>query len=58
MLSGELTDYHLRYSAGVRNLLDADYADNTRINAFGQRYFEAGLPRHVYALVTGTWGRR
>lgn len=37
---------------GVRNLLDVSYADNTRINAFGQRFFEPGLPRHIYGQLT------
>jgi len=33
---------------GVNNLLNSDYFDNIRINAFGGRYYEPGPPIHVY----------
>lgn len=36
---------------GVNNLLDEDYFDNVRINAFGGRYFEPAPGRHIYAGV-------
>lgn len=44
-----LARVELDLTLGVRNLLDAATVDNTRVNAFGGRYFEAGAPRHVYA---------
>ena len=34
---------------GINNLTDTDYFSNTRINAFGGRYFEPGPKRNVYA---------
>lgn len=40
---------------GVRNLFDVTYADNVRINAFGDRFFEAGPPLHVYGSLTLGW---
>ena len=33
---------------GVQNLANVDYADNIRINAFGGRFYESGLPRQVF----------
>ncbi len=35
--------------AGINNLFNQEYIDNLRINAFGDRYFEAGQPRNVFA---------
>ncbi|MBX2801853.1 MAG: TonB-dependent receptor [Myxococcales bacterium] len=54
----ELDPLHVDLTLGVRNLLDADFADNTRINAFGDRYFEPGQPRHVYAQLTLSYGKK
>ncbi|MBD3223402.1 MAG: TonB-dependent receptor [Caldithrix sp.] len=34
--------------AGFNNLLNADYPDNVRINAFGKRYFEPAPPFNLY----------
>jgi iron complex outermembrane receptor protein len=36
---------------GVNNLLDTDYFDNIRINAFGNRYFEPAASINVYGGV-------
>jgi len=33
---------------GIQNLANVDYADNIRINAFGGRFYESGLPRQVF----------
>ena len=33
---------------GVNNLLDVNYFDNIRINAFGKRYYEPAPNRNVY----------
>ncbi|MEN8820117.1 MAG: TonB-dependent receptor [Abyssibacter sp.] len=40
---------HWRLQAGLNNLSDVAYMDNTRINAFGGRYFEPAPGRHAYA---------
>ena len=42
-------------TVGIRNVLGVSYVDNVRINAIGERYFEAGLPRHVYGQLTLAW---
>jgi outer membrane receptor protein involved in Fe transport len=42
----------LDLTLGVRNVLDAHYVDNARLNAFGDRSFEAGAPRHLYGQLT------
>ena len=34
---------------GINNLFDMKYTANLRINAFGARYYEPGLPIHFYA---------
>ena len=34
---------------GIDNLLDKEYYDNIRINAFGGRYFEPAPDRTFYA---------
>lgn len=34
---------------GIKNLLDRDFADNLRVNAFGGRYFEPAPGRYWYA---------
>lgn len=41
--------------AGINNLLDKDYNDNIRINAFGGRYFEPAPGRNVYAGLKATF---
>ena len=33
---------------GVNNLLDVNYFDNIRINAFGKRYYEPAPKRNFY----------
>ena len=33
---------------GVNNLLNVDYNDNVRLNAFGGRHYEAGPPIHLF----------
>jgi len=33
---------------GINNLLDEEYFDNVRINAFGGRYYEPGPKRYFY----------
>ncbi len=33
---------------GVQNMANVRYADNIRINAFGSRFYELGLPRQLY----------
>ena len=38
-----------RLQGGINNLADVRHIDNTRINAFGGRYFEPAPGRHVYA---------
>ncbi|MEN0063862.1 MAG: TonB-dependent receptor [Myxococcota bacterium] len=48
----QLDPVEIDLTLGVRNLLDSNYADNTRSNAFGDRFFEAGLPRHFYGQLT------
>ena len=30
----------------IQNILNIDYFDNLRVNAFGNRFFEPGLPRN------------
>lgn len=34
---------------GCTNLFNTLYSDNIRINAFGNRYFEAAPTREIYA---------
>lgn len=36
---------------GINNILNTEYNDNIRINAFGSRFFEPGPERHFYAGV-------
>jgi iron complex outermembrane receptor protein len=43
-----LTSLSLAATMGVQNIANVRYADNIRINAFGSRYYELGLPRQVY----------
>lgn len=45
-------DHHLNVYLGVDNLLDDDYFDNIRINAYGGRYFEPAPGRTLYAGLT------
>jgi len=44
-----------RTFAGVNNLLDEDYNNNIRINAFGSRFFEPAPGRHFYVGVTANY---
>ena len=44
-------------TVGLRNLFDVDYADNVRINGFGNRFFEPGPPFHAYGTLTLGWGQ-
>ena len=37
---------------GINNMADASYTANTRINAFGGRYFEPGPERNVYGGIS------
>jgi iron complex outermembrane receptor protein len=41
--------------AGINNLLDEDYNNNIRINAFGSRFFEPAPGRHFYVGVTANY---
>lgn len=47
----------LRYQLhlGGGNLAGEVYADNLRVNAVGGRYYEPGLPRHLYAGAILGW---
>ncbi|MGF1508059.1 MAG: TonB-dependent receptor family protein [Myxococcota bacterium] len=47
-----LSKLSLDLTVGLRNLFDARYADNVRINAFGERFFEPAPPFHVVGTVT------
>jgi iron complex outermembrane receptor protein len=38
----------LKFTAGIQNLLNAQYLDNVRINAFGGRYYEAAIARQGF----------
>jgi iron complex outermembrane receptor protein len=40
---------------GINNLLDTNYNANTRINAFGGRYFEPAPPFNMFAGITLSW---
>ena len=42
--------------AGINNVLDADYNDNVRINAFGGRHFEPAPGRNGWLRLTATLG--
>jgi iron complex outermembrane receptor protein len=42
-------------SGGIQNLFNTTYSDNIRINAFGGRFYEAALPRQVYASLSVRW---
>ena len=48
----------LALRAGVRNLLDQEYDDNVRINAFGGRHFEPAAGRRAYAGLRWHFGGR
>lgn len=43
--------------AGINNLLDEDYNNNIRINAFGSRFFEPAPDRNVYVGVVANYAR-
>lgn len=43
-------------TAGINNVLDADYNDNVRINAFGGRYFEPAPGRNAWLRLTAKFG--
>ena len=47
--------FWLDFTVGVRNLFDVAYADNVRINAFGDRFFESGPPLHAYGSLAIGW---
>jgi iron complex outermembrane recepter protein len=49
----------LRYQVhvGVANLLDRRYADNLRLNADAERYFEPGPPIRLFGGLTLGWAR-
>ncbi|MEL6389618.1 MAG: TonB-dependent receptor [Bacteroidota bacterium] len=47
-----LSGWEVIPSLRINNLLDAFYFDNIRPNAFGSRYYEAGLPRWFQMSVT------
>ena len=49
-LQKQWTSQSMRFSTviGVQNMANVRYADNIRINAFGSRFYELGLPRQVY----------
>ena len=53
---GALPGGALRWHAGVRNLLDRDYDDNLRINAFGGRHFEPAAGATAYAGIEWSGG--
>ena len=38
----------IKLHAGIRNLGDAEYFDNVRINAFGGRFYEPAPGRHYF----------
>jgi len=42
-------------SGGIQNLFNKTYSDNIRINAFGGRFYEAGLPRQAYMRLQADW---
>ena len=37
-----------KFTAGIQNLLNKQYSDNVRINAFGARFYEAAIPRQGF----------
>ena len=37
-----------KFTAGIQNLLNKQYSDNVRINAFGGRYYEAANARQSF----------
>ncbi len=43
-----LKNIRLKMYAGVRNITDAEYFDNVRINAFGGRYYEPAPGRNYF----------
>ena len=49
-LQKQWTSQSMRFSTviGVQNMANVRYADNIRINAFGSRFYELGLPSQVY----------
>ena len=49
-LQKQWTSQSMRFSTviGVQNMANVRYADNIRINAFGSRFYELGLPRQPY----------
>ena len=49
-LQKQWTSQSMRFSTviGVQNMANVRYADNIRINAFGSRFYELGLPRQLY----------
>ena len=43
-----------RLAVGVQNLANVSYADNIRINAFGGRFYESGLPRQFFLSLSAS----
>lgn len=43
-----------RLAIGVQNLANVSYADNIRINAFGGRFYESGLPRQFFLSLSAS----
>lgn len=37
-----------KLTAGIQNVLNKQYSDNVRINAFGARFYEAAIPRQGF----------
>ncbi len=50
--NGFYDDWEVASFIGVNNLLDEEYNNNIRINAFGGRYFEPAPERNAYIGVT------
>jgi iron complex outermembrane receptor protein len=46
--SSSYSDWEMESFLGVNNMLDEDYNNNIRINAFGARYFEPAPERNLY----------
>jgi iron complex outermembrane receptor protein len=41
----------IHFTAGIQNLLNAQYSDNVRINGFGARYYEAAIARQGFIRI-------
>ena len=49
-------DWLIRPYVGINNLFNERYFSNIRINAFGERFYEAAPERNIYAGVTVRYG--